>query len=342
MHPPLALDIGGANIKASDGADRSVSRPFPMWRQPEQLSEALRGIITEFERTDRLAVTMTGELADCFTTKAQGVCHIIDAVESAAGNVPVAIWTTGGEFVSPDDARQLAPLVAAANWHALATWAARSTPGGTALLIDLGSTTADIIPLQDGIPVPHGRTDLERLQSGELVYTGVRRTPVCAVASRVPLRGGFCPLASELFATMHDVYLICGNVRDDPADTDTANGRPATRANAHDRLARMVCADVTELARDELERIAVALAAAQRQRLSAAIEAALTRLRQPCDLVIVSGEGAFAIVQVLAEMDGLGAVPRLMLAETLGPRHSDAACAYALARLSGERISCDR
>ena len=31
------------------------------------------------------------------------------------------------------------------------------------------------------VPMPTGRTDPERLASGELVYTGVRRTPACAL-----------------------------------------------------------------------------------------------------------------------------------------------------------------
>ena len=120
-------------------------------------------------------------------------------------------------------------LAAASNWLALATIAARLVGQGGGLLIDVGSTTTDIIPLIDGNPAPRGRTDTERLGSGELVYTGVRRTPVCALADRLPFGGVPTGLAAELFATTHDVYLTLGALPEKPDDTDTADGRPATR-----------------------------------------------------------------------------------------------------------------
>ncbi|MFO1095369.1 MAG: hydantoinase/oxoprolinase family protein [Planctomycetaceae bacterium] len=334
---PLGLDIGGANLKASDGEFRSVSVPFAVWREPEKLSIALRGIVGEFQSSTALAVTMTGELADCFATKAEGVRHILSAVETAAKGIPVAVWTTGGEFVSTDDARELVPLVAAANWHALATWAARSVPTGCGLLIDIGSTTTDIIPLSGGIPVPEGRTDLQRLQSGELVYTGVRRTPVCAVTSHVPLNGVQCPLSAELFATMLDVYLILGDIREVPSERDTANGRPATIPSACDRLARMLCADVTEVTFAELASISRSIANSQESQLRSAVNAVHQRLPGECELVIVSGEGGFLAEQMLQGLPDYQQIPRLSLAESLGPEHSQAACAYSLARLARER-----
>ena len=52
-------------------------------------------------------------------------------------------------------------LAAASNWHALARFAGRYVPRGTGLLVDIGSTTCDIIPLVDGEPASGGRTDPE-------------------------------------------------------------------------------------------------------------------------------------------------------------------------------------
>ena len=72
------------------------------------------------------------------------------------------------------------------------------------------ATTADVIPLRGGLPCPRGSTDVHRLLGGELVYTGVRRTPLFAVVPSVPLRGRMCPLAAEFFATMLDAYLVLG------------------------------------------------------------------------------------------------------------------------------------
>lgn len=333
----LGLDIGGANLKASDGESRSASVPFPLWREPQHLPRALRELIDPFGSPAALAVTMTGELADCFAAKPDGVRHILSAVETAANGVPIAVWTTAGEFVSPEDARELTPLVAAANWHALATWAARSIPDGSGLLIDIGSTTTDIIPLADGIPVPHGRTDLERLQSRELVYSGVRRTPLCAVTPHVPFRNGRCPVAAELFATTLDVYLLLGDIPEEVGDRNTANGRPATIPCARDRLARMLCADLAEVTVQELIDIARYVAATQQSQLAAALDAVLARQSRVCTLALLSGEGTFLAERLLADMPALHGIPRLSLAATLGPQHSHAACAYALARLARER-----
>ena len=110
-------------------------------------------------------------------------------------------------------------------------------------MIDIGTTTTDLIPLDSGKVCARGRSDTERLQTGELVYAGVRRTPVCAVASELPFRGFPTGLAAELFASTLDVYLILGEIESEPDNRSTADGRPATIEGARDRLARMVGAD---------------------------------------------------------------------------------------------------
>ena len=54
---------------------------------------------------------------------------------------------------------------------------------GDALFVDMGSTTTDIIPIEDGAVANEGYTDAERLLTGELVYTGFTRTFLFGVAS---------------------------------------------------------------------------------------------------------------------------------------------------------------
>ncbi|HAH44181.1 MAG TPA: H4MPT-linked C1 transfer pathway protein, partial [Planctomycetaceae bacterium] len=97
----IGLDIGGANLKSadSDGAARSIA--FELWKTPELLQTALQELLTSYQRPDLIAVTMTGELADCFQTKADGVDHILTAVEQAVPGVPVLVWQTGAEFLPP-------------------------------------------------------------------------------------------------------------------------------------------------------------------------------------------------------------------------------------------------
>src|SRR5262245_10659567 len=196
----LGLDIGGANLKAahSDGVARLV--PFALWKAPERLAEELLGLIASMPASDALAVTMTGELCDCFASKREGVNAILDAVEGRAKSVRV--WTNEGAFVDVPTARHEALKVASANWLALATFAGRLVPQGPAILLDMGTTTTDIVPLVNGRPAPFGWTDTDRLYSRELVYRGWRRTPLAVV--------GDPALAAELFATMHDVCVVLG------------------------------------------------------------------------------------------------------------------------------------
>ena len=186
-------------------------------------------------------------------------------------------WTAGAgvlgrrTFGQPGVGRAEPMLAAASNWHVLARLAGRYVPAGAALLLDIGSTTCDLIPLVDGQPAAVGRTDTQRMLAGELVYTGVERSPVCAVVGQVPYRGRTCGVAQELFATMRDVYLVLGELPEEPGDLQTADGRPATRTAGVARLARMICADDTEFGEEEAVEMAAAVAEAQADLVAAAL-----------------------------------------------------------------------
>jgi probable H4MPT-linked C1 transfer pathway protein len=337
MSHVIGLDIGGANLKAalSHGACRSVS--FPVWREPDRLAKALRNLIADWLPCQGLAVTMTAELVDCFATKADGVDAILSAVTEVADGLPVAVWQTAGEFVDVDVAREFPLLTAAANWHALATFVGRLAPTGSALLIDIGSTTTDIIPIVDGLPSPVGRTDGERLISGELVYSGARRTPLCALTRSVPLSEGQSAVAAELFATTLDVYLLTGDLPEAPEDRDTANSQPATIECAHDRLARLLCRDRTELSLDEARGVAGFIASEQQRQLSVAVEQVLGGFPDSPSAVILSGSGSFLAARLASSHPGLRGASRHRLVDIFSAEAATAACAFALARLAVEQ-----
>jgi len=335
----LGLDIGGANLKAATSDGAAADRPFPLWNHPDRLAGELRSLIATFPRPDAIAVTMTGELADCFASKAEGVQAIVAAAAIAAEGLPVRVWNTGGEFLGPEDATELPRLVAAANWHALATFCGRVVPSGPALLIDVGSTTTDVIPLQDGGVAAEGLTDLERLRTGELVYTGATRTPVCALGPTALLDGREIPLAAELFATTKDVYLLSGDLPEDPADLDTADVRPATAPFARSRLSRMVCADPDELGEDPIRELALALAGRQRESIAAAVERVAAGFDGATPHVLLSGSGAFVAERIVAESDRLREAPVTRLGDLFARHVSRSACAFAVARLAAERAN---
>jgi probable H4MPT-linked C1 transfer pathway protein len=329
----LGLDIGGANLKAAHSGGAARLQPFALWKSPAGLADALRSLLQSMPAFDRLAVTMTGELCDCFPTRREGVNAILDAVTVAAGGCPVRVWRTDGLFVESKEARAKPLLTASANWLALATYAGRLAPKGPALLIDIGSTTTDVVPMLDGRPVPSGRTDPERLRSGELLYLGVRRTPLCALLGSEG--------AAELFATTLDAYLLLGSIAEDPNDRGTADGRPATRAHAHARMARMLCADSETCTPAETRKLAERVLFKQVYHLSSVINQVAKHLPGPPQTIIAAGSGEFLMPMVLSGKNpcALDMPPgrALSLAGQLGPEISQAACAYAVAVLAAEQ-----
>jgi probable H4MPT-linked C1 transfer pathway protein len=331
----LALDIGGANIKSANGCGYCAIEPFALWREPHRLSETLRKVVNTAPPCERIAVTMTGELADCFTTKTDGVLRILDAVEATAGGRDLRVYQLDGRLVSAHEARRAPLSVAAANWHALAAFAGRFVKDETALLIDIGSTTTDVIPLVDGVPRNRGNTDTQRLLCGELVYTGVERSPVCAVVRHLPYRGQMCPVAQELFATTWDAYLTLNELPEELDNTNTADGRPATRLAAQSRLSRCLCADVTECSTSDVLAAAEAIRQQQTAQIVVAVAQVLARQASPVTSGVVSGRGEFLARRVLERMKIDGRL--VSLSESLGAELSRCAPAHALAVLARER-----
>jgi probable H4MPT-linked C1 transfer pathway protein len=205
---------------------------------------------------------------------------------------------------------------------------------GAALLLDVGSTTSDVIPFRDGLPVHSGVADTQRLISGELVYTGVERSPVCALCHTVPYRDHLCPVAQELFATTADAYVILGDLPENAATDVTADGRPATKAYARARLARLICADGEHFNHRDAVAIAQAVAQAQSDLLTAAMERVLQRLKELPRSIVVSGHGEFLAQRAITQF-GMEATV-VSLRHQLGSLVSRCATAHALAVIAQE------
>jgi probable H4MPT-linked C1 transfer pathway protein len=331
----LALDIGGANLKVADGRGYASACVFPLWKQLPQLASELRALIAEAPAADHLAVTMTGELADCFETRSEGVRRILEAVAEAAGGRHTRVYLVDGRLVSPAVAITHPLLAAASNWHALAAYAARFVQGRPAILLDIGSTTCDIVPIVGGCPAARGLDDMHRLLAGELVYTGVERSPVCAVVRELPYGSGECPVAQELFATTRDAYLILRGLPEAPNDHHTADGRPATRAAARARLARMLCADTDSFSDEDAWIAADAIAATQAEHIAKAMDRVAGAMQSPPELLVVSGHGEALVERVLSAFSAV--LPVVSLSELIGTLVARCGPAHALATLARER-----
>lgn len=328
----VGWDIGGVNTKVAcivDGAARRVvSRPLEVRRDPAGLAQVIRELAVDAgaEPGDRHAVTMTAELTRVFATKRQGVGVVLDAVEAALPGAAIHVFGTDGTFRPAAAARQVPLLVASANWMATAMVVAQSH--SDAILVDTGTTTTDIIPIAGGRVVALGRTDPDRLASGELVYTGALRTPVEAIASEVEVGGRRVGVAAEGFAVSGDVHLWRGSLTSGDYTTPTPDGRAATRDAAGDRLRRAVCADAEMLDDGAVTQLADDLARRQADRITTAISR--VRERHPSiGTAIVTGLGAFLATEAACRA-GLTVVT---LAERHGPsagRHAPAACVALL------------
>ncbi|MEM7558752.1 MAG: hydantoinase/oxoprolinase family protein, partial [Planctomycetota bacterium] len=262
----VGLDIGGANLKlAWRRGDRAsaVSKYFPMWQEHCNLSQAIRDLLFELqEPPSQIAVTMTGELADCFASREVGVSAILRAVQEARQEIPTVVYSVDDEWFSLDEAIACLPAktwaFAASNWKALATWIAQlpQFAGRSGIMVDIGSTTVDVIPFESGRVATSAKTDHDRLLAKQLVYTGLERTPICAIVSSVKVGNADCPVMAERFAESQDAYLLLGELASDEDCCDTADGRPRLPKFAAARLARMVGEDSARMKNEDLLQIA--------------------------------------------------------------------------------------
>jgi (4-(4-[2-(gamma-L-glutamylamino)ethyl]phenoxymethyl)furan-2-yl)methanamine synthase len=329
----VGWDIGGVNTKAAlvvGGTVRAVRvRPYELQRDPPSLAPLLRELIDELgvSAADAAhAVTMTAELSQMFRTKREGVSFVLDAVVTAFDASRVRVLTVSGGFVDVAEARRRPLDVAAANWAATARQVARSHRH--AVLVDIGTTSTDIIPIVDGVVSAAGLTDPDRLLSGELIYTGALRTPVEAIVDAVPYRDGLATVSAESFALAGDVYVWRGDLAPDDYTWPTPDGRPATRAFAGERLARVVCADREMLDQPAVSAIAEAIAQAQIARVAAGLERVCERHRA-LRTAVVTGLGAF-IGAAAARAAGLDVI---WLAQALGEDAARCAPAASVALL---------
>lgn len=261
----LGLDIGGANIKAvlidvSNGKivdSKSEVRYFPLWQVgKEKLSKIVQEIsmnLVHLDKIDGMGVTMTAELSDVFKTKQEGVEYVLRNIEKQSTINPKVV-DYNGDLISIDESIRDHLKVSSANWAASSKVLAKIFQD--CIFIDVGSSTTDIIPVINHKVAVSGRTDIDRLLSGELVYTGILRSSIPSLVHNILVKGKETSIASERFSLSGDVHLLLGNITQEEYSTETADGRGKSREECFSRLARIICTEPELIGELELIRIA--------------------------------------------------------------------------------------
>lgn len=332
----MGWDLGGAHLKLArlspGGRVLAVEQhACPMWKGIGQLESLLGSIHARIDVARyRHAVTMTGELVDIFPDRIRGVRALLRTLARHFGAAVVHVYTLKGELRPLAAARARAAEVASANWHATAALVARQCR--EALIVDIGSTTTDLVPVRRGRIDARGYTDGERMAHGELVYTGVVRTPLMAMVNRLPFAGQWQGVAAEWFATTGDVYLLTGQLSRRHYQADTADGGGLSDADCARRLARMLGRDAAEASLAGWRRLAHHIAGVQREALRGAVERVLSRQDAAGEATIVgAGCGRFIAREIARELR----YPYLDIAEMMQVPHAlrdiAAVCAPAVA-----------
>ena len=301
MAVTAGYDVGGAHLKialAENGRTIAVRQiPCPLWRGLDQLDAAFAEAADLIARAATHSATMTGELCELFPDRPTGVGAILERLEVLLGP-DASIWMGMRGLGSLDAARADPMIVASTNFLASAALLAQRLPD--ALLVDMGSTTTDIVAVHHGKIVARGLTDGDRLRSGELVYSGLTRSDVSSIAQRGVLCGHEQRLAAGGFANMADVRRVLGTLPDDVDQHATLDGRGTSVEESVERFARCFGRDAADASLTEWQAAASDIATRQMREIGAAIEEALDTAALPKNApVIVAGVGAHEIAPLV-------------------------------------------
>jgi len=303
------FDIGGANTDIAvvdfDSSGNIIEVVtdfiyFPMWRKKDELKMALNDLLDQYiYEIDGVGISMTAELVDAYKTKKEGV---MDIAEKSVNSFNVPVGFVGLDGIMDISGVSKDPMkIAAANWVATAPIAAKIK--SDSILIDTGSTTTDIIPIMDGNECALGRSDIERLVTGELVYSGTLRTNIAALVERVPLDNKMIRIASELFAITADVHMVLGNIKEEDYICDTVDGAGKSFDECMRRISRVLCGDMDIMTPEDIVIIADHVYSEQVKKISEALLE--VSKRNNIHNVVTTGLGMNIIGAKACELAGL-------------------------------------
>ncbi|MFX0116505.1 MAG: hydantoinase/oxoprolinase family protein [Candidatus Hodarchaeota archaeon] len=334
------MDIGGANtkyvvLKQDFGGELSTvdsnSFFFPFWEKKTEFPVFIRKLVHSIEKKYKkteFGITITAELSDAFETKIEGIEFIVKAISKATTRTP-HIYATTGEFLTPASAISNWLKTAASNWHATATIVSHYFPD--ALLIDIGSTTTDLIRIYQGKPCPQGFTDTERLQTGELIFVGILRTNLATLSNELLIDGVTTQTSTEFFACTGDLMRALGRINPQEYSIPTPDGKSTSLRHCLGRIAKVVCGDINTLNEDQIIDLAKQLLLCIQQRIQWGLDCQSRRkIPWPPKTCVLAGMGWRILgIDIAKALDSQIAY----LSDIIGEMEAEIAPAFSVALL---------
>lgn len=336
-------DIGGAHIKVARCNQQGqllqvIQVACPLWQGINTLEQAIESVFNQLDNRDDLsAITMTGELVDIFADRQAGVEGILDCFSTYIPSNNIRVYAAENGWLSPNNAKQHWQSIASRNWQASATLIAQTISDG--LLIDIGSTTCDIIPLSKGLAVPQEFNDFGRQTSRELLYTGAIRTPLIALCQTAPFNGALINLAAEVFATTGDCWCLLGKLDPKSIQDESADSQPWDQQACARRIARLLGTDANQAEPKQWLQLAQWFAEQQSHQISQAILHVISAHSSlPSDAPLIgAGVGRFIVKDCAKRLNRPYLDFHNVLAST-DPHASDHAPAVAVALLAKQKL----
>ncbi len=308
MSKTIGWDIGGAHLKAvllDEKGDvvQVLQLPCPLWKSLNHLENSINDALQAFKIAPtgadgfniKHAITMTGELVDLFVNRHEGVVEISNLAAKLLGK-DTLFYAANVGFVRLERVSEFWSHIASTNWHASASALAMHV--SDALFVDIGSTTTDIIAISNGKVTSENLSDANRMADDSLVYTGVVRTPVMALAQKIAFEGVEVNVAAEYFATMADVYRLTDELLPEFDQAESADGKGKTALESARRLARMIGRDVEDKPIKTWKTLAETCKTVQMQQ----IKTAMLKHLKPSITIIGAGAGSFLVKQIAHDL----------------------------------------
>ncbi|MFW5961653.1 MAG: hydantoinase/oxoprolinase family protein [bacterium] len=296
----VGWDIGGANIKASRivynknqqkiEEIKSISRYFPMWDNSRDPLPLIKEMNQELNSADFFGITMTAELADRFQNKTDGINVVINLFADNFKKEELYFYNNQAEALSLNNLKNIESL-AAANWAVSAAFVSEFC--ADFILFDMGSTSTDLIPVVDSKIKAAGRTDLERLNSGELFYWGYLRSNLAFLIDKLPYQGKMIDILNEYFASSADLHLLKGLISQAEYTVPAADGGSRDKKGAARRISRLLSLDLNTIKMEELNLIVEYIYQLELSKIFAKLLQVYSRVDPGFKLPVLANHGAY-------------------------------------------------